>query len=66
MRPNWTNKEDACCCCATLGPTPPTDGDGLKSRPGDLKVWQPTANDPPQWICEDCHEQLTKDARRAA
>jgi len=60
-RPNWSNKVDACCCCAKILPTPI---DHLLPKNGDLGVWQPNPADPPQWICKTCKVQLELDARR--
>lgn len=68
-RPNYTNKQDACCRCGELYDTPP-DGQELtptwEDKDGGVKqlgVWQPDALSPPQWICRDCHAQLEKDRR---
>lgn len=63
-RPNYGNPQDACCCCGKLMKTPAV-GDELTPKPGELGVWQPNATDPPQWICQHCHEQLEKDAQRS-
>lgn len=68
MRPNFTNKEDACCVCGKLYATP---GVGKELEPAwneqvkELGVWAPNPGDPPQWICFDCHVKLTADAQRS-
>lgn len=60
-RPNHGNKQDACCACGDLHPTP---RDHEKPGEGELAVWQPGALDPPQWICQPCKKRLEADARR--
>jgi hypothetical protein len=61
-RPNWANKEDACCACGVLLKTP---GDHEAPGSGELAVWQPSPSDPPQWICPPCKARLEADERRA-
>lgn len=61
-RPNHSNKVDACCACGKTGI--PTPKDHEKPAVGDLEVWQPQANDIPQWICTPCRKRLEIDARR--
>lgn len=51
-RPN-ANDRDACCKCGKLQPTPK---DWRNPQQGELGVWQPNATDPPQWICQECHQ----------
>lgn len=61
-RPNWTNKNDACCKCSKLFPTP---SNHEKPGQGELAVWQPNATDPAQWICESCLSEYEDQERRA-
>ena len=58
-RPN-NNPTDACCRCAKLLPTPKGDSPAK----GELLIWQPDSNSPPQWICSACHTVLTDEERR--
>jgi hypothetical protein len=60
-RPNHSNKTDACCRCSKLSPTPV---DHEKPEKGQLSVWQPNSNDPPQWLCAECRTALLEDEKR--